>query len=431
MSRGRNYLTQVSASAIFKAVSTASSVLYIPIILSQLHAEQFGVWTGLLSIISWIAFLDIGINNGLQTILSKYIAADRITDAREVLGAGFVLISIISCAAFVIATVVFQFIPWQYVLNTTLKTDAEFSMLASEAAFFTLTNLAIGQISALAAAKQKTSFIAFSQGLLNLALLLLTMAFAHVSELTLKEMPLIYGASQTLSSVALLFVVLRKYSSFSPIFVFSLRRFGEILTPGKYFFATNIAVLFLFSTDKILMLHYFGPKAASHYEVLSRLFGFLTMFHNGISNPLWPAYADAIHRRDFGWVEKMILHQAKIFFVFLSAAFLLAIFCKEILAFWVGGIRVSNPILIYAVATVTGLGAWNRMFAMVVNGSGEIRSQAAVGVIAAIINMCIALLLISSGFLGEASIPIATALALLPTAVVLPTQAYNIVRLNG
>lgn len=63
--RTSNYLRQVKGAVVYKGVAMIASFLAIPMMIRYLGQEQFGVWSTLLTVMSWIVFFDLGIGNGI------------------------------------------------------------------------------------------------------------------------------------------------------------------------------------------------------------------------------------------------------------------------------------------------------------------------------------------------------------------------------
>ena len=69
--RTRNYLHQIKGAFACRAVSMLASFLSLPLMISYLGQEQFGVWSTLITVMSWIVFFDLGIGNGLRNKVTQ------------------------------------------------------------------------------------------------------------------------------------------------------------------------------------------------------------------------------------------------------------------------------------------------------------------------------------------------------------------------
>jgi len=64
----------ISLTFVYKALAIGLSFLLVPLTINYLDIEQYGIWMTLLSVMSWVAFFDIGLGNGLRNKLGKAIA---------------------------------------------------------------------------------------------------------------------------------------------------------------------------------------------------------------------------------------------------------------------------------------------------------------------------------------------------------------------
>lgn len=72
--RTKNYFRQVKGSALFKGLAVAAFLFAVPLMIRYLGQEQYGAWSTLLFIMSWVVFLDLGIGNGLRNKLAESLA---------------------------------------------------------------------------------------------------------------------------------------------------------------------------------------------------------------------------------------------------------------------------------------------------------------------------------------------------------------------
>jgi len=76
--RTKNYFLQVRNSFIYKFLAIVLSYLSIPLMIKYLGNVQYGIWSTLLSIMSWISLFDIGIGNGLRNKVSESLGKEKV-----------------------------------------------------------------------------------------------------------------------------------------------------------------------------------------------------------------------------------------------------------------------------------------------------------------------------------------------------------------
>jgi hypothetical protein len=116
--RTRNYLQQIKGAVVYKAVAMLASFLAIPMMIRYLGQEQFGVWSTLLTVMSWIVFFDLGVGNGLRNKVAEALAKNDKAEAANYIASGYSLIGLIALVLWVLVTGAAFFVPWQSVFNS-------------------------------------------------------------------------------------------------------------------------------------------------------------------------------------------------------------------------------------------------------------------------------------------------------------------------
>ena len=425
--RTRNYLRQLKGSVVFKAVAMLASFLAIPLMIRYLGQEQFGVWSTLLTVMSWIVFCDLGVGNGLRNKVAEALAKNDKDKAAAYIASGYGLIGSIALGLWGVIAVAAFFVQWQVVFNTKEIQESVLRATVQTASFFVVLNFWIGLIGSLLGAVQKTSLIAFGQLVTNVLALLLVFVLTKTTGASIKYLAFVYGFSMVFSNLILSFLFFRRHPELCSIPRLDKKKIGPLLSTGLRFFILQVAVLVIFTTDKILITHIFGPQYVTQYEVVFKVFSVITFAHTIITAPLWSAYTDAFHREDFGWIGRMLRKQIMIFGVVVIAVILTVVLAKSLIALWIGSeLHVSMPLVI-AVGMFVLVSTWNNIYAMFVNGIGRITIQLYTAVVAMVVNIPLALVFTKCFGLGLSGIVLATCASLLFSAVALPIQCRLIV----
>lgn len=427
--RTRNYLRQIQGAALYKAVAVAASFIAIPVMIGYLGQEQFGVWSTLLTVMSWIVFFDLGVGNGLRNKVAESLAKNEKDDARNYIASGYTLIGFIALAAWALVTVGAYFVPWQIVFNTQSIPESSLRETIQIAAFFIVLNFWIGLISALLGAVQKTSLVALGQLISNVLVLALLFALAKTTNATISYLALVYGFSLVLANVSLTLWFYRTYPELRPRPYLDKEHVRPLLSVGLQFFTIQLAALVIFTTDKMLITQLFGPEYVTQYEVVFKLFSVITFAHGMISVPLWSAYTDAFHRGDLEWMRKMLRKQLLAFAVIVASAIIIIMVAAPIIKAWIGNKYVVPASLIISMGAFVLISCWVNIFAYFLNGVQKIQLSLRVSVAAMMINIPISIALVKLTSLGAASIVVGTIFALMPGVFLGPLQTYKI--LNG
>ena len=429
--RTRNYLQQIKGAVVYKAVAMLASFLAIPMMIRYLGQEQFGVWSTLLTVMSWIVFFDLGVGNGLRNKVAEALARNDRKEAADYIASGYSLIGLIALVLWALVTGVSFFVPWQTVFNTHAISEATLRLTVQVALFFIVLNFWVGLIGALLGAVQKTAMVALGQLISNLLALLFVFVLTKTTDTAICYLALAYGLSLVTANIVLSFwFFYQQNCDLRPKPSLDKKHIKPLLSIGLKFFTIQLAVLVIFTTDKMLITQLFGPEYVTQYDVVFKLFSVITFVHTLISTPLWSAYTDAYHRGDMAWIKRMLHKQLIIFIGVIVSVIVAGFLVRPVIAIWIGReINVSYPLII-AIGLFVLVSIWNNIYAMFVNGIGDIKIQLYTAVIAMFLNVPLSIIFVKYLGLGLSGVVMATVVSLSLAAVALPIQVNRIMRLG-
>lgn len=426
--RAKNYILQVRGSVFYKVLGVFASFVSLPLTIHYLGQTKFGVWTTLLSIITWMILFDFGIGNGLKNEIAESLAKSDFLRARKFISSGYSIIGVIAISILVLFLVFSYFIEWQEVFNTSEIAESNLRLSVQISAVFILLNFWFGLINSLLGALQKTSVITLNQAISSL----LSLVFVYILSLTTNgeiwKLSIVYGLSLCAPNIIATLVLFNRRPEFKPRFSINLSHWRALLGVGSQFFIIQLAVMVIFLTDKILITQIFGPEYVAQYEVIFKLFSIITLTYSLISTPLWSAYTDAHHRMDYQWIVKMLRRQIFIYVVVVFATIVLVLLSGPIVRLWIGPDLEISFALVFSMAIFVLISSWNNIFAVMINGIGRIKPQLYSSVFAMIINIPLAFLFTKYFDFGISGVVIATCVSLLISAIVLPLQVRMIIK---
>ncbi|MFH7321198.1 lipopolysaccharide biosynthesis protein [Desulfurivibrio sp. D14AmB] len=425
--RTRNYLRQIKGAVVYRAVAMGASFLAIPLMIGYLGQEQFGVWSTLLTVMSWLVFFDLGVGNGLRNKVAESLAKNIKGEAGNYVASGYTLIGLIALGLWVVVTLASYIIPWQTVFNTRAISEAELRFTAQIVSFFILLNFWVGLIGALLGAVQKTSLVALGQLIANMLILGLLLVLTRTTDSAISWLAMVYGVSLVSANILLSLWFYRRYPELRPRPSLDRRHVSPLLALGLQFFVIQLAVLVIFTTDKMLITQLFGPQHVTPYEVVFKLFSVITFIHALISAPLWSAYTEAYHRGDFVWIKFMLRKQLLIFGVIWLLGIALLLSSKAIIVLWIGQELEVSWSLLAAMGFFVLIVVWNNIYAVFVNGIGKIRVQLYTAVVAMLVNIPLSVFFAKYLGLGLSGIVMGTICGLLLAAVALPVQVHRLI----
>lgn len=151
-----------------------------------------------------------------------------------------------------------------------------------------------------------------------------------------------------------------------------------LLADGAPFVALAGAAMLWVNLDTIVALARLGPEAAAQMGVAQRacltIYGMLW----AVTQPLWPAFAEATARGDHAWARRSLARAAGVVLALILAGdAILLLFGPTLVDIWLGGALQMPAGVFWAMAAwalVLGLG---RVVDVVLSGVGAIRFQAA------------------------------------------------------
>ncbi|WP_419834074.1 oligosaccharide flippase family protein [Endozoicomonas atrinae] len=422
--RSSNYIRQIKGSFFFKGLAVLFSFITVPLMIRYLGKEGYGVWATVLSIMSWIVFFDVGLGNGLRNKISESLAKNKTDSAKNYISSAYTFIGFISLFIFMSLLVISFFIPWNLVFNTNTINEGTLKQVIIISSLFICLNFWISLINQVFNALQRTSLVVFGQFLSNTIAFFLILFLVKYTEASLIYLSIVYGCSLILSNIILSFWFYCKRNDLLPVFSLQREYLKPLLSLGVQFFLIQIAVLVIFTTDKILIAQFFGPSFVTEYDIVYKIFALISLAHSLILAPLWPSYSDAYHRGDFKWIRNSLRKQLYIYALLSFSVIILALSSRSLIEIWIGKeIFVSKP-LIYSMALFVLISTWNNVFGCLLGGINKIRLGSIYTIFTAAINIPISYILAVKCSFGVTGIVYGTTISISISAILSPLQVY-------
>jgi O-antigen/teichoic acid export membrane protein len=376
-----------------RSVTLVTTLVSVPLTLSYLGPERYGMWMTISSIIALLSFTDFGLGNGLlNSIAAANGKSDRDAAARFV-SSGLVMLVGIAAVIGTLFFLVYGLVSWPRVFNVTSSTaTAEAGLATAVFVACFLINIPLSVPQQVRVAYQEgyiNSLFVGSGNLLGLALVLLaisTHAGLPILVLAMAGAPLLTSAVN-----AGLLARTRRYLR-PRLSLVSRGSASALLRTGLLFFVLQLAVAVGYSTNAIIVAQLIGPDAVSEYTVATKLFLIPTTLVSLALLPLWPAYREAIVRGDSSWVRQTFLRSLRLVFgIAVPFSFFLVVFGIQLVRYWVGTTVQPSFILILGVGIWTVMSGIGNAFAMLLNGAQAIRPQVIMATLMASANIALSI----------------------------------------
>ena len=367
---------QIIYSFILQSLGIVISLLYVPLLLTYLTQEKYGIWLTLTSILGWFSFFDIGLGNGLRNKLGEAFASGDLKLGHKYVSTIYaILICIFSTILFVFHISNF-FLNWNSILNTQTIAESELYVLTSIVFSFFLIRFVVQLISVIYLADQKSSISHFVNTLGSLLSFVLVLILTYSS---------IHGNLILLGSIVsgipvLVFIVISimsftgKYKAIKPsIKEIDFKLSKGLINLGAKFFFLQICAIIIFSTSSFFIAQFYGPKEVVAYNIVFKYFQIPIMVFSIILSPVWSAVTDAHIKSDFIWLKKTIKQLNWLSVVFTFGVVLMLIFSQWIFRLWLGNKVIIPWNLSIVMAVYTTMQIWVAPYSNFINGLGKIK----------------------------------------------------------
>jgi len=407
-----------------KGGTALATLLAIPVLLDALGPTRFGLWMTIASLLTVLAFADLGIGNAVVNTVATHAGQDNSSAVRVWLTNAAALLSAVAVAWVVVLVLGYRSIAWDRVLPTAPEAAvAEFGPSMAMVIACVSIGLPLAAILRVQTALQRGYAAQAWLLATSLASLVAVVVLAR-SGAPLSWMALAFAGIPVLANALNAFLFFRANATWRPALEWvDLTVARRIARAGLMFLIPQLALSLGVATDSLLIAHFIGPHAVADYVPPAKVFALLSLVASVATAPLWPAYAEALARRDRQWIREAFLRS--LLLVSTTAALgavVLAVAMPSIIEFWLGRpVALAAPLLV-------GLACWSVVescgiaVSMLLNGLNTLRTQAMLALAFAV--GCIATriaLLTWTPALGAAAMPIGAAgayglLVLLPYA---------------
>ncbi len=408
-----------------KPISLLISMLYAPLLLSCLGDEKYGLWETLLSIITWINYCDVGIGQGLRNLLAKEVTDEKYEEAKKSVSTAYCVLTVISAMLFSILLILVLLLDWNTLLST--KVDMRPTLLITFA--FICVNFILALSNSILYAMQlseRVAIISCAVQALNLAGLLVLRAFSCANMIAVA---VLFGCSSLVVYIGNTLQIIRKNRFLAP----SLSKFAQdkvkiIGNSGVKFFIMQIAYVFVFTVDNMLITHYFGGAAVTPYHFVNKIFNAAFALFQAFLTPYWSRTTVAVVKHDINWLKRNVRKLYFLCIVFSTGYFLIYVLFKPFARIWIGRDLGYAPGLILVMCLYYIFYTFETASTNIINGTGKVNVQMWTMVLMGITNIPLSIYLAVNCGLGVVGIKLATAILLLIGMMVFIVNLNHIIK---
>lgn len=420
----------ILASILIKCVSIVISFVLIPLTLNYLNPVKYGIWLTITSVISWFAFFDLGLGNGLRNKLAEALAKDDKELARTYISTSYAILTLIIGIVYILFMIAFPFINWTWILNTPPEMNGEINRLIFIVFSFFCLQFIIKLISMILKADQRPSISGGINTFASLLSLIIVFIITKTTEGSILWLSVGISAANIISPlVATVWFFSKDYKHLIPSFKYvNFKSAKDLMGLGLLFFIMQFAGLILFATDSFIIDQMYGPEEVTPYNIAFKYFSVITMGFTIITTPFWSAYTDAYHKKDFKWIKRITKKLSTVWLLLVGAVLFMLLFADFFYELWIGD-KVKIPfILSLSMAAWILISTWTSIFGNFLSGVEKIRLSLYHSVIVIFLNVPLSIFLAKYLNLGSAGVIIATCICVLPQVILHPLQYRKIIQ---
>jgi len=347
--RYRRVLLTAITGPMASGIGFLAFLITVPLTVRYLGPARYGAWMSLSALMAFLRFSDLGLGNILVGAISQAEGRGDRLYVQQAISSVLVCLCIMAVVLLFVFPLSALFIHWDYVLGlASLKDRGEI-----QAAILIFVALyAIGIPVNTAPQVQRSLQQGYISNLWMIAGSLLSLLGIYIAAIHHARIPWLVAIISGVPLIPALANGFVLYFVQRPDLRPSLRNFDKevakgLLGKGVLFFGLGIAGALAFDSQNIVIAHILGPAAVGVYAVVQRLYSIIPMLVAYITMPLWPAFGEALGRREWPWIfralKRAIIANAAIASVF---AMLLFAFSGPILMHWTHGAISASKWLI-------------------------------------------------------------------------------------
>ncbi|MDW5267880.1 MULTISPECIES: lipopolysaccharide biosynthesis protein [Acidobacteriaceae] len=408
-----------ASALVSRGVALLVSAITLPLTIRYLGPLQYGIWITISTTVVMLAVMDLGIANTLTNMISQAYAHDDRGAAQRYYATAFWSSVSISTVLGLIALMLWPHMNWGDLFH--LQNPAlihEVSLCVAIALGFFLLSLPLNLVHRILSGYQQTQITNYFTLMSNILSLIVIVTVIKLRG-SLVTLMLMYSCALLFGNVLLnIWVNLwdRPWLMPSPRFI---RRavVSDLMSTGMGFFVLQLAGIVVFNSDNLIITHYLGAADVTPYSVTWRLAGYAAVLQTAVLPSLWPAYAEAYARGEYGWVRRMFWNTVKVAMGAVAIAVLILSFFGQWLIRWYAGpAAVPTALLLFAICAWTLLCAGMELQACLLAAINRIKVQGILSVFAAALNIVLSIYLVKR--LGSLGVILGTILSYLLILVV-------------
>lgn len=377
-SRSELIKKNIFSTLVIRIISLPISFILVPLTINYVNADSYGIWLTISSIIIWMSFFDIGINNGLRNKLTESLAIGDIRLSKKYISTTYAVLILISISILIVFLVINRFLDWSVILNSPVYLASELKIVSVIVVVYFCLKFVLSTTNIVLLSHQlpaKAAFWGLVEQMSSLIVIFLLIQFTKGSLLNLALglciMPIVVLMTYNI------YMFYGKYKHLSPSFSyvdFSLTK--DLMGIGFKFFIIQLAGIIQFQTANFIIIQLYGPLEVSVYNIAFKYFSVLNLLIWIFMTPLWSAVTDAYAKKDNDWIIRAEKKYRKIALSIVMLGIVMLVFSNFAFDIWLGKGKIEIPFLTSTLMFLFfSISVFGTIYCNILNGISALNTQ--------------------------------------------------------
>lgn len=418
----------IIGSLFLKGISIVVQLMLVPMTLTYLSKELYGIWLTISSVVLWLTFFDVGFSLGLKNRLAEAIARGNLERGRQLVSTTYVMLFAIFVPLGLICELIIPYFDWTKTLNVDASYGPVLVVTMRILILSFVLQMIFNSISTILAAFQRVAFANAFTVLGNIISLIVIWLLIQFTEPSLINMALAISfvpvAVYIVSSLILFSGQLRAVRP--SLLAFRKDAIGDIFSLGAKFFIIQIQLIIMQQATNLLISNISNPDFVAYYNIVYRYLGAAMMVFNLVLGPLWPAFTDAYTKGDYPWMRSTYRTLTRLYLFCLGAIIVMCVISPFAYSIWLGNAITIPWAMTISIATYFAILMWDSLQTNLLNGIGAVKLQSYVTCIGIVFHIPLSFLL--GHYIGAYGVVVSLTLITFIYAACLTTQSDKILR---
>lgn len=352
-------------------------LLMVPMTINYVDSENYGIWLTLSSMVAWMSFFNIGLNNGLKNKLCEALAVEDFKLGKKYVSTTYALLFLIFIPLMLILLFFAPYVNWYSFLS--ISESVGNSLVAAICiliVYFSL-NFILSTVEVVLQADQNPACASLQSFLQQLCSLIIIWILTLTTDGNLINLCIALCATPLLLSCCFNFILFKgKYKAIAPsISDIDFKVAPSLLNLGVKFFIIQFAGIIQYQLSNFLILKYIGASDVTIYNIAYRYISVLWMVWSIITTPIWSAVTDAITKGDYTWIRNIQKRYFHVLLIFTICGLIMVLVSPFVYKVWIGDEIKISLILSFSVFLYIWVMMFGNVYVSILNGAGKLNLQ--------------------------------------------------------